>query len=114
MPVRKPDNIQVHRIELGKKERKWIEDFVLPQQLMKTAVNGTVAIAIGGSIVLVSYGTWWALKELYGFGGKVKDTVTNILDTEVVGNIDVGDVYKTGLKVNPIIGIPLRILDIIF
>lgn len=72
MPVRKPDNVQVHRIELGKKERKWVEDFLVPATSLKMAGDGVYKLAIGGSYVLVSYAVWWAVVEYFQLAARLK------------------------------------------
>ena len=107
MPVRKPDNVQVHRIELGKKERKWVEDFVLPQQLGKAVINGTIVVVVGGAVTMVSYAGYLALKKAY----ELKGDIDNLFAAgDMIAEQDIGGQVRSfsspigGVKLATVIG----------
>jgi hypothetical protein len=65
MPKRKPDSVQVHRIELGTWERKQLEPTIAAVNLSILATGAGIA-ALGVGTVVVGYGAYKWLKNNAG------------------------------------------------
>jgi hypothetical protein len=63
------NHIQVHRIELGLKERKMAEEAFAFAAIPK-ALMGFAALAAAAGIGLAGYGLYWASKEAFNWGEK--------------------------------------------
>ena len=72
MPRAKPDQVVVHRIEMGGWEREQVKD-------VKSAVVGVgvavsaAALASAVALAVTAYATFWSLKKLYGWGEEALD-----------------------------------------
>ena len=69
MPRRKPDEVKVHRIELGDWERDKIGDTIQ----MAALATGAGALAAGAGVAVAGVGAWFTLRKMYGWKDEVAD-----------------------------------------
>jgi len=115
MPTRKPDNVQVHRIELGKKERKWVEDYTLPQQAVKSYAYAAGAVVVTGSIAVTAYGLWWVMAKYFETAKDIKgawDGAGELAEEELVQNIQFASSPSYGVKLVGYVGYVRRVFGI--
>jgi hypothetical protein len=72
------NHIQVHRIELGLKEREYAEAFA-GVATAKTAAYGAAAIGGAAALGLAAYGLWLFLDTVYEIGDKAADYVRDVM-----------------------------------
>ena len=102
MPTRKPDNVQVVRLEMGKKESKWVEDYVLPQQAAKSYAYAAGAVVVSGAIAVTAYGAWWAMGKYFETAKDIKDAwdvTADLAEEDGVQNIQFAGSANPTLKV---------------
>ena len=106
MPRRKPDEVKVHRIELGDFERDKVADTFQ----MAALATGAGVLAAGAGVAVAGAGAWFTMRKLYGWKDDVAeafDKVTDGLGAEVIfGKGTYTDADGNEVQ-NPFAGIPV-------
>ena len=106
MPRRRPDEVTVHRVEMGDWEREQVESLLMAEKVSKLALG----LGIGAGVGAAGLATWFTLQKMHGWKEDIADAfdrATNGLGAEVIfGKGTYTDAEGNEVK-NPFAGIPL-------
>jgi len=106
MPRRKPDEVTVHRVEMGDWEREQVESLLMAEKVSKLALG----LGVGAGVGAAGLGAWFTLQKLHGWKEDVAnafDAATKGLGAEVLfGKGTYTDAEGNEVK-NPFAGIPV-------
>ena len=91
MPRKSSDSYVTHRIELGVKERKMLEQYQIPKQVESVArASGYVVGA--GAVALAAVGLYWFFDAGWGIRSKIRNHVDDIIERENLNRDDIENV----------------------